>query len=78
VGILKNFIKSSFVGPTFCGVVEEMFQMCDEEELHLFVGIARQVWLRRNEFVHGGLFTHPTVLVQQTTDAVSNFSAANG
>jgi hypothetical protein len=52
--------------------------MCDEEELHLFVGIARQVWLRRNEFVHGGLFTHPTVLVQQTTDAVSNFSAANG
>jgi hypothetical protein len=54
-----------------------MFRQCDEEELRLFVRIARRVWFRRNEVVHGGSFTHPTILVQQATNVVLEFSAAN-
>jgi hypothetical protein len=76
-GSIKKFQKSSLDGPTFRGVVEEMFRMCDGDELHLFVSIARRVWLRRNEVIHGGLFTHPTVLVQQAKNAVLEFSTAN-
>jgi hypothetical protein len=52
--------------------------MCNEEELHLFVGIARRIWFPRNEIVHRGPFTHPTVLVQQAMDAIFDFSVANG
>jgi hypothetical protein len=76
-GSIKKFHKSSVDGPTFCGVVEEMVRLCDEDELRLFVSIARRIWFRRNEVVHGGPFTHPTVLVHQAMEAVSDFSAAN-
>jgi hypothetical protein len=76
-GSIKKFQKSSLDGPKFHGVVEEMFRMCDGDELRLFVSIARRVWFRRNEVVHGGLFTHPIVLVQQAKNAVLEFSAAN-
>ena len=75
-GSIKKFHKSSPNGPTFRGVVEEMFRMCDEDELRLFVSLPRRVWFRRNEVVHGGPFTHPTVLVQQATHAILEFSAA--
>jgi hypothetical protein len=74
-GSIKKFHKSSFDGPTFCGVVEEMVRLCDEDKLRLFVSIARRIWFCRNEIVHGGPFTHPTVLV--ATEAVSDFSTAN-
>jgi hypothetical protein len=40
VGVLKSSKKSSLDGPKFRGVVEEMFRMCDGDELHLFVSIA--------------------------------------
>jgi hypothetical protein len=39
-GSIKKFHKSSFDGPTFHRVVEEMLRICNEEELCLFVGIA--------------------------------------
>jgi hypothetical protein len=77
-GSLKKFQKSSLGGPTFGGVVvEELFKMCDEEELRLFVGIAKRIWFRRNEVVHGGPFTHPNVLVQQARQPLIDFSEAN-
>jgi hypothetical protein len=41
------------------------------------VEIARRVWFRRNETVHGGPFTHPTALVQQAGVALADFSVAN-
>jgi hypothetical protein len=43
-GSLKKNQKSSLGGPTFGGVVEELFKMCDEGELRLFVGIAKRIW----------------------------------
>jgi hypothetical protein len=58
-------------------MVEELFKMCDEEELRLFVGIAKRIWFRRNELIHGGPFTHPDVLVQQAHQSLIDFSAAN-
>jgi hypothetical protein len=54
-----------------------MFQHCDEDELQLFGSIARRIWFRRNEVVHGGSFIYPTILIQQANDVVLEFSAAN-
>jgi hypothetical protein len=34
------------------------------EEIQLFVGIARKIWMRMNDVVHGNFFIHPTDLVQ--------------
>jgi isoaspartyl peptidase/L-asparaginase-like protein (Ntn-hydrolase superfamily) len=41
------------------------------------VGLARQVWLRRNAFIHEGIFAHPNVLVQKTHSAMDDFDDAN-
>jgi hypothetical protein len=76
-GSIIRFHKSSLNGPSFRIVVEEMMRSCEENEFQLFVEIARQVWFRRNEVVHGGPFTHPTALVQQAREVLANFSVAN-
>jgi ribonuclease HI len=68
-----KFQKAVFDGPDFMKVVEGMFERCDENEFQIFVGIARRLWLRRNEVVHGGRFVHPNVVVQQTITAVRNY-----
>ena len=66
--------KSSFVGPDFMQVVEGVFSKCTNEEVEQFVGIARRIWMRRNETLHGGVgFVHPNTLVQQTMQAIDDF-----
>jgi hypothetical protein len=49
MGIVK-FSKSDFIGPGFLQVVEGLFSKCDQEEMALFAGLARHIWLRRNAF----------------------------
>jgi hypothetical protein len=61
----KTFQKSHFEGPNFIRVVEGMFNKCDQAEFTLFVGIARRIWLRRNEVIHDGKFAHPNLIVHQ-------------
>jgi hypothetical protein len=51
-----------------------MISKCQLEELCLFAGIARRMWLRRNEVVHGGYFLHPTLLVQKVVHAAEEFA----
>lgn len=66
-GVSSTFFqKSSRNGPAFIHVTEKVFQKCEEEDIKLFVGLARKLWFRRNEVVHGGLFTHPNDLVQSS------------
>jgi ribonuclease HI len=43
---------------------------CNEEVVQLFAGVARRLWLHRNEVVHG---SHPTLLVRQARIAVEEF-----
>jgi hypothetical protein len=69
-----KFQKSSHGGPTFLQVAEEMVSICDQTEFAYFVSIARRIWLRRNETIHGGVFLHPNTLVQQSTQAVDLFN----
>lgn len=74
---LKKFQKSYLRGPTFLHVVEEMCQTCDKKELSLFVGLARRIWFRRNDVLHGAPFTHPDILVQQAVTAMTAYAEAN-
>ncbi|XP_059454979.1 uncharacterized protein LOC132185192 [Corylus avellana] len=67
------FQKSSFAGPEFLQVVEGMISRCDRLEFIQFVGIARRLWLRRNDFIHSGLFTHPMVLFKQALQVTELF-----
>jgi hypothetical protein len=59
----KKLQKSTMTGLDFLQIVHTIFDKCDTEEIQLFVGIARKIWLRRNDVVHGNSFAHPTALV---------------
>jgi hypothetical protein len=50
---------------------------CNLQEIKQFVGMARRLWLRRNDVLHGGHFIHPNVLVQQAHTAIEEFFRAN-
>lgn len=77
MGIVK-FQKSHFTGPGFLQVVEGVFSKCGQEEMALFAGLARRIWLRRNNVLHGGSFSHPNVIMQLATRALDDFKNAQG
>jgi hypothetical protein len=63
-GSLKKFQQCMISGCSFGQVVDFLHKNCEEEELSLFVGFARRIWVRLNEFVHNGKFLHPSKLLQ--------------
>jgi hypothetical protein len=73
----KKLQKSTFQGMSFMQLLEWVFERCDQEEMQHFAGVARRLWLRRNDFIHEGELLHPRILMQQMEKAVSEFSLAN-
>jgi hypothetical protein len=70
--------KCSFTGPSFRQVVIGIMQKCETEDVVLFVGLAKRIWMRRNDLVHGGLFASPQVLLQATIRTVEEYQLAQG
>jgi hypothetical protein len=70
--------KSCFIGPGFIQVIQGVFKKCNQDELVQFVGLVRRIWLRRNEVVHGGVFSHPRTILQQTTNSIQEYAMAQG
>ena len=71
----KLFQKSAMEGPGFINLFEGVLSHGREEDIQLFAGISRLLWLRRNEFLHEGRFTNPNMLVQ-TANSVLEFNKA--
>jgi hypothetical protein len=69
----KMLQKSTEEGKNFRGVVEAVLEKCSPEDMAFFAGVARRIWWRRNEVVHGGVFVHPISLVQQVQQAMEDF-----
>jgi hypothetical protein len=41
------------------------------------VGVARRIWLHKNEVIYGGNFVPPAMLMKLSTDVVVDFQKAN-
>jgi hypothetical protein len=61
----------------FIQVFEALMGRCEMEDLELFATTARQIWLRRNEVIHGGSFTHPTQVASNAHMSLDEFRKAN-
>ena len=61
----------------FLQVFMEVVLRCDIEEVELFAVLARCLWLRRNDFVHGGNLTHPSQVVQDAEATLEDFCQVN-
>ena len=60
--------KCSSIEVEFSSLFEILIEKFTEEEMQLMVGVARQIWLRRNAVVFGGEFLSPGALVKQASD----------
>jgi hypothetical protein len=57
--------------------IENLMERLDDEELGNAVMVAKRIWLRRNNIVHGGELCHPTQLVKNALEASIEFLQAN-
>jgi hypothetical protein len=51
--------KSNCDRSDFLQIFSEVSSKCNKEEIELFAVLARRLWLRRNDVVHGGILMHP-------------------
>jgi hypothetical protein len=71
-----KFQKSTFTGLGFMQVVEGLFNKCNQEEMVQFACLASQIWLQRNDVIHGGILSHPNTILQNTIRSVQEFTLA--
>jgi hypothetical protein len=64
-------------GQDFMHIFKKVSSRCKKEEVELFAEVARRIWLRRNDLVHGGTFTHPSLLLKSAENALEEFQRLN-
>jgi hypothetical protein len=52
----RRIQKSAVTGMTFKEIMEWLMRRCNRQELELRVVIAKRIWARRNQVLHGGEF----------------------
>jgi ribonuclease HI len=65
--------KYSSAGKNFICIAEDILKKGGQEEFGLFVQIARQVWYRRNKWVHEGIFINPNVVLKNTEEQLEAY-----
>jgi ribonuclease HI len=63
---------------TFVEVVDAMVLKCSSEELSIFASTTKMIWARRNSVVYGGMFMHPTRIVQEVKMSLDLTLSADG
>jgi ribonuclease HI len=53
-----------------------MMSRCTVDEFQHFVAMSQRIWLRRNKFLHEGIFSHPDSVVFNTAEAVRDYHQA--
>jgi ribonuclease HI len=70
--------KSHGQGLCFAELLEMVINRCSRKEVELFAVMARRIWLRRNDVVHGGFLTHPSRVIAEAVTALEDFHRVNG
>jgi hypothetical protein len=58
------FQKRRTLGSDFMELVGELADTLSRSDLFLFVVTTREIWQRRNVVLHGGVFTHPSMVAK--------------
>ena len=69
----KSIQKYSSTGKSFLCIAEDIMEKGGNEDFGLFVQLARQIWYRRNKWVHEGLFIDPNALLNNTKEQLENY-----
>jgi hypothetical protein len=71
------FQKCSYEGMDFLGLAELILFKYGKENWSLFIQLARQIWMRRNKWVHDGIFIDPNTLLRETVKFMEEFKEVN-
>jgi hypothetical protein len=73
----RKIQKSTCSNMSFANLFEELVERFDQQQLEVFAVVARCIWLRRNEIVHGKIFTDPIQLYAKAVMGLEEFHKLN-
>jgi hypothetical protein len=65
--------KCKTVGSNFMRLIGDLAEKLGREDLFLFAVTAREIWSRRNVVLHGGVFSHPSMVAKFAVEAFRQF-----
>ena len=65
--------KSACCRRNFAQLFEELIGRYDLQELEIFAVVARRIWMRRNELIHGGTFMDPHRVYMMAVSGLEDF-----
>jgi hypothetical protein len=69
----KSIQKYSSAGKSFTFIAEDILLKGGQEDFGSFVQLARQVWYKRNQWVHEGIFINPNAVLKNTEEQVEAY-----
>jgi hypothetical protein len=69
----KSIQKYSSAGRNFICIAEDILKKGGQEDFGSFVQIARQVWYKRNKWVHECIFINPNTVLKNTEEQLENY-----
>jgi ribonuclease HI len=73
----RVFQKRKTLGTDFMVLVGDLADTLSRGELFLFAVTAKEIWRRRNVVLHGGVFTHPSMVAKIAQASLQQFQSAN-
>jgi ribonuclease HI len=73
----RIFQKCHTEGESLMKIVEEILHKGGLDDFAFFVQLARQVWHRRNTWVHEGVFVNPNVIIRRTMEQTEAYNKAH-
>ncbi|XP_042969143.1 uncharacterized protein LOC122301839 [Carya illinoinensis] len=70
------FQKSSLRKTNFKELFESLYSQCDQSLMEQFSVLARSIWSRRNKMIFEGSFVHPSLLVNQASQSLTDYRTA--
>jgi hypothetical protein len=61
----------------FIHIVEELQDKLDDEEFSILAVVARNLWLRRNTVIFGGISNYPNLILRKALESIEEFKIAN-
>jgi hypothetical protein len=74
---LDQIAEKYLLGGDFSQIFLGVILRCVKEQVKLFAIIARRIWHRRNEVVHGGNLMQPTKVVREAVTTLEDFQQVN-
>ena len=72
----KKIQKMAFHNTSFLDIWSRLCNILQQKELEEAAIVARMIWYKRNDFIHGKKFEHPTFILNKAKESWQAFKHA--